>query len=488
MSISQTLSNATSGLAAAARLAGVASNNIANALTPGYSRREATLAERVAGGNGGGVAIAGVRGAQAHAITRELRAASAEAARDAAVSEAARAIADIFGSAENPASLFSKFASFDSNLRALADAPDNIAAQTQFLAAVKSLTSGVNAAGDRLQQLRSDADNEISRRVDSVNAALLDIERLNTAIEKANATGADATAFVDQRKIAVSLVNESLPVRELTRENGKIDLMTPEGVLLLSGTARTISFAPRTLVAASDSYAGGAGTLSGISVDGVDITPGGPGRPIAAGALAGLFAVRDGALPDAAQQLDALAQNLVERFSAPGVDPTLAPGAAGLFADAGAPLTPPPGPGLASRLSFNPAVDPSQGGALFRLRDGLGAVAPGPAGSDVILRNLIAAADQLQASPAALGGGKALSLIELTAELTSSASSRLASAESGRQASQAYADSLSEAELSVIGVDTDAELQKLLVIEQAYAANARVIETANQMIQRLLEI
>lgn len=38
------------------------------------------------------------------------------------------------------------------------------------------------------------------------------------------------------------------------------------------------------------------------------------------------------------------------------------------------------------------------------------------------------------------------------------------------------------------GVDTDAELQALLVIEQAYAANARMIEVADEMMQALLRI
>lgn len=488
MSISQTLSNATSGLSAASRLVGVASNNIANALTPGYSRREATLAERVSGGNGAGVVVAGVRNAEAQAITRELRAATANATRDGAIADAARAIAEIFGSAESPASLFAKFATFDSRLRALADAPDNAAAQTQLLAAIKSLATGVNAAGDKLQQLRSDADSEIAKRVDDVNLALADVERLNIAIEKANVSGADANALIDQRKAAISRINESIPVRELTRENGKIDLMTPEGVLLLAGTARTIAFTPRTLVTAADAYAGGRGTLSGISVDGVDITPGGAGRALDAGALAGLFDVRDRTLPEAAAQLDAFTQNLIERFSTPGADPTLAAGAPGLFTDSGAALAPPPAPGLASRLSVNPLVDPGAGGALFRLRDGLGAVAPGPSGSDVVLRSLIASVDRLQASPEELGGGRALSLAELAAELPSTASSRLQSAENARQASQTYEESLSAAELSATGVDADAELQKLIVIQQAYAANARVIETANQMIQRLLEI
>ena len=38
------------------------------------------------------------------------------------------------------------------------------------------------------------------------------------------------------------------------------------------------------------------------------------------------------------------------------------------------------------------------------------------------------------------------------------------------------------------GVDTDAELQNLMVVERAYAANARVIQAAETMMQALLEL
>ena len=50
------------------------------------------------------------------------------------------------------------------------------------------------------------------------------------------------------------------------------------------------------------------------------------------------------------------------------------------------------------------------------------------------------------------------------------------------------AQSLNDAEKLETGVDTDRELQDLLIIEQAYAANARVLETIDKMIQRLMEI
>ena len=36
------------------------------------------------------------------------------------------------------------------------------------------------------------------------------------------------------------------------------------------------------------------------------------------------------------------------------------------------------------------------------------------------------------------------------------------------------------------GVDTDAEMQTLLMVEQAYSANARVIKTIDELIQQLI--
>ena len=48
-------------------------------------------------------------------------------------------------------------------------------------------------------------------------------------------------------------------------------------------------------------------------------------------------------------------------------------------------------------------------------------------------------------------------------------------------------DSLSEAAFSE-GIDTDYEMQTLLQIEQSYAANARVIQAIDDMMQRILEL
>lgn len=483
MSIAQALASANSGLGAVSRQASVASQNIANALTPGYSRREVSLAERTLAGAGAGVRVAGIVRAEAPAVTRERRAADAAAARDGALLGAIERISRLIGGPEDANALFGKFAGFDRTLRELANAPDNAAAQDAAVGAAKRLVSGVNALANSLQTIRAEADGEIAARVGALNQDLKRIERLNDEISRATVSGRDASSLLDERDLALNRVNESLPVRPLVRENGKIDLMTEEGVLLISGAAREVRFAATPIITADMSI--GVGSLSGLVVDGVDITPG-FARGSTSGAIAGLFSVRDDVAPSAAADFDALAEGLIARFETAGLDPTLAPGSPGLFTDAGAALAPPPAPGLAARLQLNAAVDPSAGGAPWRLRDGLGAATQGPSGSNAQLRAFIAVMDEPRIS--SLAGGKSVTALEAAGSLGGGAGAKLAAAEAAHQASADYASLLNDAALAVTGVDTDAELQNLLLIEQAYAANAKIIEAVNQMIARLMEI
>jgi flagellar hook-associated protein 1 FlgK len=270
----------------------------------------------------------------------------------------------------------------------------------------------------------------------------------------------------------------------LVRENGRIDLITREGAPLLAGAARQVTFAPRPVVTSADTLANGA--LSGLSVDGVDITPGAGARAIGGGFLAGLFAVRDAIAVEASDDLDAFAADLITRLAAPGLDPTAPLGAPGFFTDAGASLGSPYASGLAGRLGVNAAVDPERGGEAFRVRDGLYAAAPGPVGSNTLLVGLIDALAAPQA--AAFSGGQLLSAVDSLGALTSLRGAARSALESEAAGSRAYREALAEAELDRTGVDTDAELQHLLLIEQAYAANARVIEVASRLIDQLTEL
>ncbi|MEM8771384.1 MAG: flagellar hook-associated protein FlgK [Pseudomonadota bacterium] len=489
MSITQALSNATSGLSAASRRAGVTSNNIANALTEGYSRRDVELAERVTAGVGAGVLVSGISRAQDPAITYERRLADNTFARDDALATAHNEVAQLIGSPGDPFALFERYAAFEQSLQTLADAPGNAASQLAVVNAANELTNNFARIAEGYQSIRERADSEIATQVNAINQALQSIEELNTAIGSGGANGTDVNALIDQRARLIDQVNEQIPVRELQRSAGQIDLITPEGVFLIAGEAKSLSFSPSPIITAQSGYNNGAGALSGLSVDGVDITPGGPStQGLQSGALSAQFAIRDTVIPEAATALDALALDLADRFSDPALDSTLPAGAPGLFTDNGALADITNLTGLAGRLQINASVDPSVGGAPSRLRDGLGAITLGPAGNDSFVRSLIDALGTSRTTNAGLQAGSELNASEAAAHIASLAGSARSIALARADVSATFAQTLNDREIAVTGVDTDAELQKLLQIEQAYAANARVIETVDRLLQRLLEI
>ena len=73
------------------------------------------------------------------------------------------------------------------------------------------------------------------------------------------------------------------------------------------------------------------------------------------------------------------------------------------------------------------------------------------------------------------------------ADLTTFVSQMRVSGEEQLALDVARADLLAE-KRAAKGVDTDAELQRLLVLEKSYAANARVIATVDTLMRTLQEI
>jgi flagellar hook-associated protein 1 FlgK len=210
-------------------------------------------------------------------------------------------------------------------------------------------------------------------------------------------------------------------------------------------------------------------------------------NPLQGGSLDALFQVRDELAVSAQQDVDAIARDLIERFADPAVDPTLAPGAPGLFTDGGDPLDPLSETGLAGRIEITALVDPQQGGEVWRVRTGLGATGPGdPGAADLIL----ALSDALN-DPRVVASGSSSSSPRTASDLASDFLSRIGTQRQAADGNVTYAAAKWEAIRTLElegGVDTDEELQKLLVIENAYAANARVIQTVDEMLDLLLRI
>ena len=485
MTISAGLSSALSGLTAANKAVEVISNNIANATTRGYARRELITQSRAVGSSGQGVQIVAIRREVNLPLQNERRLAQAEAAGRTAIADFYLAGEQAIGTPDSTLSLQTRISDLDAALIEAASRPDSAARLQSVLDAATALADHIGASAEQVQTARGQADGAIARMVEETNLALQRIADLNGTIRATNGGGGDASALMDQRQALIDDIATVVPLRLVEREGGAIALFTRTGATLLDGLPARLGFTRSNAVTPDQTI--GTGGLSGLTLNGRNLATSGQSSPIAGGALAAQFAIRDDLGVQAQGRLDALARDLAERFSGGVADTSLPPGSSGLFTDAGQPVSAAQETGLAQRLAVHAAADPDQGGALWRLRDGLGAAVAGEAGRTDLLLSMQGALSALRGP---VSGGfmtGATSFAGLASTLISDLAADRLRAGSEESHATARAAALAEDEAAG-GVDTDQELQALLVMERAYAANAKVIQAIGTMMDRLLEM
>jgi flagellar hook-associated protein 1 len=485
MSITSALGAALSGLSVTSRQAEILSSNVANATTPGYARREVGLRAAVLDGTGQGVQMTGITRDVDRQLLGERRLSQAGAGDRGIRAAFMASVEKAMGPADGPASIAGRIAAFDQALIEATGRPDSDARLANVSLTAQSLLGSLAHATDDIQAARATADLRISQDVGLLNTTLSQLKELNDSMLGFTSAGRDISALMDERQRLVDTISAIVPVREIARPMNQMALYTTGGVPLLDGRAAVFGFAPtRTITPEMTQALGG---LSGLTINGRPTDAGGSNSPILGGTLAAQFAVRDELAVVAQGKLDAVARDLAERFGAPGLDPTLPPGAPGLFTDGGGLVLPLNEVGLAGRLTLNAAADPAQGGAHSRLRDGLGAVTVGPPGNGTLLSALRQAlvATQPLGSTGFMAGTR--SFAALASDLLSDGSILRLAAEQDQAFATGRLTALTDVEAQN-GIDTDQEMQALLVIEKNYGANARVVQTLNEMIDTLIRL
>ena len=482
MTLSSAINAAVSGIYAASRSTVVVSDNLANALTPGHSRRVMSL--QSAGADVPGVRVGDVQLVKDPAILAARRTSEADYAAAQHRAQFFTRVSSAVGTVDDEFSLASRQSDFNSALVEAISRPDSGPRLNELSVRAANLTQSLNTAAQEVRAQRVAAENSIDAQVNNLNRALKDVEKLNAKIVLAEATGQDTVGLVDQRDQLIDDINEIVPVNAIPRDNGTVALFSEGGEILLEGTAIQFNFEARRDVMPHMTVDNG--LLSGLDVDGrtIDISPNGRLR---GGTLAAAFQIRDDYAISAQADLDSMARDLIERFQDPAVDPTLGATDAGIFTDDGAFFDPANELGIANRISVNDLVALDGQAETWRFRDGLNAAAPGDPGDATLLRSYT---DTLNATRTITT--PTLGTIEVTAStLAADVLSRFAQdneSSVGRVTfTAANFREMSEMELAQ-GVDSDVELQNLLIIEQTYQANARVITVVNEMMESLLRI
>ena len=484
MSISSALSNALSGLTASARSAEVLSSNIANASTEGYGRR--TLSQSASEyGYSGGVKLNGVMRNVNPVTIAERRLADAGSQLATGTNAFYTRLESEVGTPDQADSLSGLMASFESTLATATGAPDSDVRLANISQDAARIADAFNAASDSIQGMRSEADTKIGRQVDELNSLLQQTEEFNRKISLAINQGQETAGLEDSRHQLLDRIGELVPVRAVPRDRGGVALYTTNGAVLLDGKAAEIEFNEVGTIQPHMTEANG--MLGGITINGYPMRIDSNKGALAGGAIGAQFAIRDELAVSAQADLDAAARSLVERFQNTTTDPTLGAGDAGIFTDAGLAFNTADEVGLAGRLELNDLVDIDGTGETWRLRDGLGAAAPGDSGEAAQLNRLLDAMREPLAPASGGFGPKNVSMTELSGKFLSSISSARVQSDQEVVFASAQLNSLEDMEL-LDGVDTDQELQRLMQVEQAYAANARLIQAADEMMDALLRL
>lgn len=484
MSMTRALSNAMSGLSATARGTELVAANLANVMTPGYARRELAISPQSQGGYLGGVRVDGVVRAVNAGLLSEARAANSARSEVSTRAEFQSSMEAVIGLPGEAHALSTALSDFQVALSSAAARPEDEIRLSRVLDTASTLAGRLNAAGQAVQGARTGAEQAISAQIDTLNASLERVEYLNRHIVVLSAQGKDPSSLLDERQQLIAGISSIVPVQEVARENGSVALFTQSGGVLLDGTTPSrFSFQPTGQI--QPGHVAGA-PLSFIVQDGEELTAG-QMRLFAGGSLAGHFAVRDSLAPQLQQDLDELAFELQARLADPQVDATLLPAQGGLFTDAGQPADASALTGLALRLSVASAIDPDQGGQLWKIRAGLNATSGDPVSDSTLLNAAIRALDTSRPPAVSGASGGNASLMSRFAQVAGQVSSGRVDTQADLALKNARLTTTSSL-LLADGVDSDTELQRLLQYEQAYAANARVISAIDEMINQLLRM
>jgi flagellar hook-associated protein 1 FlgK len=486
-----------SAFATNAAQSAVVARNVSNVDVTGYSREVANLVTN----SMGGADVQSVTRVANAALADQVLTSTSAAASEQAISDGLSTLAQtvnesassssVSGANSNGRSPSAMLANLQNALQTYEASPSNTSSGQAVVTAADSLASSLNSASTTVEQVREQADSNMATAVAQINSLLGQFQTANAQVVSGLQTNANVASAEDQRDQILTQLSQQIGISTTTNPDGSMSIYTDSGVTLFQDTPRTLSFSPSSTLPAGSSG-------SPVMVDGVPIT--GPSAPMAtqSGALAGLAALRDNIAPQYQAQLDQIAGGLIQAFAESDQSPTpTQPNLPGLFTFPGATGVPSLGSasGLAAVIEVNPNVDPSQGGNVNLLRDGgiaSNGAAPyvynttGDADYTGRIQMLIDGTGAVQSFDPTAGLGASLSLSDYANASVSWLQGQNQQASNQASYQQALASQASSALSSATGVNLDQELNNMLNIENSYQTTAKLLTTANDMFQALL--
>jgi flagellar hook-associated protein 1 FlgK len=478
MSLTTATNITQSSLAAVTAQIAAVSGNISGASTPGYVEQTANLATQ----SYGGVIVSSVTNAQNQALYESMLAATSSSASQSAITNGLTTLQQTIGDTGSTTSPAAQISSLMTALQQYEAQPNDSSLASSLVTAGQSLATTLNAASGTVQQLREQTDQQMQASVDNINSILSQYQSVNAQIVSGTASGNNVNGLLDTRGALLTQLSQQMGITTVAGANNDMSVYTDSGVTLFhAGQVSSVTFQPTTTY--TPGVSGNAVYISGVPVTGSSAT-----MPIQSGALFGLANVRDNISVTYQDQLDQIAGGLINSFAEtdPSGSGTVL---AGLFTDGSTSNVPTSGSdtGLAATLSINAAVDPNQGGNPQLVGNGINFNynTNNNASFSGQLQQLVTnmSADQTFDAGGQIGTSNSVTGYATASAAWLEAQRQTASTESTYQST--LLSNTTTALSNATGVNLDNEMSKMLDLENAYSASAKLLNTINTMFSAL---
>lgn len=467
-SLFDSLSIAASSLRAIQGSISIVSQNVANAQNPNYAKRTPDISEVEPGG---GIEIIGIQRATDQALQQESLTQSSQAAGDSALSDLYQQLENVTGGSSGTPLLSNAMTQFQSAWQSFEASPEDVSAQQNLLQTSTGLTQALSNTAAGVQELTATAQGNVGTDVTNLNSDLATIAQLNTQIVAAQATNTPVPSLQDQRDAAIAAVAKLVSIQTVDRPDGSVSVFMPNGLSLVSNAAASFSWDGTNITqtgsatSLNSSFQNGSGSISAtigfLASDPTSVASSNPNLAV---------------LQKLSDQLDAFAQSFYNTAAVPPPaleaaydGATTQPGeqASGFFTTSD---------GSATANAFDLVVNPNLLNGTTQIKQ---------AAATPVVGALTQTNQSLNA------GGLAVTnqtYAGIANAIMANNSSNASNASSAATSSAAVSTALSSQLSGQIGVNMDDEMSNLIVLQNSYAASARVMAAVNSMLSSLISL
>lgn len=231
-----------SGLNAAQIALNVASNNIANVNTNGYSRQEATMGSRVGLESGNGVQVTSIRRIADNYLQTQLWRNSAASGFQRNYNSYINTTEQILGG--DALDISTGLDNFFAALNAATESPESSAPREQIISSATALANRFNQLSHNLTGQETQLHDQISTSVSQINSLTGAVAKLNKQITELAAKDGNTSQLEDMRDQQIYALSALVNVNVNRMNDGTVSVSLAQGQpLVLSGSSSTLSFA-----------------------------------------------------------------------------------------------------------------------------------------------------------------------------------------------------------------------------------------------------